>query len=117
MLQHCVQAATEKQVEDFIQADLDAAPRQGFAQAAAAQELAVDQHAIAVENDEMGPHHRLGENFRCDHILPERAIAHLAPALERALAAQQREGAQPREHLVARTVETAAYLRHMLVVT
>jgi hypothetical protein len=32
---------------------------QGFAQAAAGQELAVDQDAIAVENDEMGPHHRL----------------------------------------------------------
>jgi len=61
MLHHRVEAAAEKEVEGFLHADLDPAAGQGLAQAAAAQELAVDQHAIAVENDEMGPHHRLGE--------------------------------------------------------
>ena len=75
MLQHRVQAAAEKPVNGFLQAELDAAPGEGVAQAAAAQELAVDQYAIAVENDEIGPHHRLVGDFRCDHILPGRAIA------------------------------------------
>ncbi len=59
MRQHRIQTAAEKPVEDLLQADFDAMPGEGFAQAAAGQDLAVDQNAIAVENDEMGPHRRL----------------------------------------------------------
>src|SRR5262245_624989 len=58
MLQHRVHAAAKKQVQGFIQAAVDSTPRQGFAKATAAPQLAVDQDAIAVEDDEVGLHDR-----------------------------------------------------------
>ena len=73
MLEHRVEAAAEKQVKGFLQADLDPTAGQGLAQAAAAQDLAVDQHAIAVENDEMGPHHRLGEKRSMRSYTPKKS--------------------------------------------
>src|SRR5258708_35609419 len=39
-----------------------------------------------------------------------------APGFQRALATQERERPQPRQHFVARTIEAAFHLRHMLVV-
>ena len=73
MLQHRVQATAEEEVEGFLQADVDPTAGQGLAQAAAAQELAVNQHAIAVENDEMGPHHRLGEKRSMRSYTPKKS--------------------------------------------
>src|SRR5260221_5000654 len=49
------QASSQEQIECLIDAKIDAVPCQRCRKAAAAQQLAVDQYAVAVENDEIGP--------------------------------------------------------------
>src|SRR6267154_243414 len=50
-------ASSEEQIKRLIQTEADAVSRQHFRKTAATQHLAIDQHAVAIENDEIGLHH------------------------------------------------------------
>jgi len=56
-------ASSEEQIKRLIQTEADAIPRQHFRKTAAAQYLAIDQHAVAIKNDEIGLHHRKFPNL------------------------------------------------------
>jgi len=51
-------ASSKEQIERLIETKIDAVTRQHLREAAATQHLAVDQDAVAVENDEIGLGHR-----------------------------------------------------------
>jgi hypothetical protein len=55
VLQHCRGAAPQEQIERFRHLQANAVRGQRFGQATAAQHLAVDEYAIAVKNDQLGP--------------------------------------------------------------
>src|ERR1700682_1584720 len=59
VLQHRGHASSKKQIEGLIEAKIDAVPSQGLGKATATQHLAIDQYSVAVENDEIGPGHRM----------------------------------------------------------
>src|SRR6266487_2597787 len=58
MLDDRSHASSEEQIQCLIQIKIDAVARQNLREAAAAQHLAIDQDAVAVENDEIGLNHR-----------------------------------------------------------
>ncbi len=51
-------ASSKKQLECLIDAKIDAIRGQGFRKTATTQHFAIDQYAVAVENDEIWPDHR-----------------------------------------------------------
>jgi hypothetical protein len=57
MLEHRGHASPKKQIECLIHAKIDAVGGQRFRKTAATQHFAVDQYAVAVENDEIWPDH------------------------------------------------------------
>ena len=59
MLEDRGHASPEKQIERLVHVKIDAIRRQSFRKTTATQHLAIDQHAVAVENDEIGPGHRM----------------------------------------------------------
>src|ERR1700726_2105910 len=52
-------ASPEEQIERLVETKMDAVARQHLRKAAATQYLAIDQYAIAVENDKVGLGHRI----------------------------------------------------------
>src|SRR3981189_2182458 len=81
-------ASSKKQIERLIQVQINAIPGQDFRKARAAQHLAIDQYAVAVEDDEIGLGHPVfpyqlfpGQS---EHMLRTRAITHLPRHEERA---------------------------------
>ena len=52
-------ATGSMQIERLIDPDFNSAPGQDFRKAATAQYLAIDQHAVTIENDEVGLDHRV----------------------------------------------------------
>ncbi len=58
MLEDRRHASPKEQIKCLIDVKADAVSRQRVREAATAQHLAVDQYAVAVENDEIGPDHR-----------------------------------------------------------
>jgi hypothetical protein len=59
MIEHRTRASSKKQLEGLIDAKMDAVSSQNLRKATATQYLAVDQHAVAVENNEIGLGHRI----------------------------------------------------------
>ena len=51
--------SSKEQVKRLIDVKADAVSRQRAGETATTQHLAVDQYAIAIENDEIGPDHRM----------------------------------------------------------
>ena len=58
MLEHRSHASSKKQIERLIDAKIDAIRGQRFRKTATTQHFAIDQYAVAVENDEIWPDHR-----------------------------------------------------------
>src|SRR6266702_6224519 len=58
MFEYRTQASSEDQIERLIHVEIDTVCCQRAREAAATQHFAIDQHAVAVENDEIGPDHR-----------------------------------------------------------
>jgi hypothetical protein len=58
MLEHRRHASPKKQIERLIHAKIDAIGSQRFRKTAATQHFAIDQYAVAVENDEIWFGHR-----------------------------------------------------------
>ena len=57
MFEDRVHASSEGQVKRLIQTEVDAVSCQDFRKTAATQHLAIDQDAVAVEDDEVGLGH------------------------------------------------------------
>src|SRR5439155_6084361 len=57
MLEDRRHASSQEQIERLIDVKADAVSRQRVGETATAQHLAIDQHAVAIENDEIGPGH------------------------------------------------------------
>jgi hypothetical protein len=69
MFQHGSRVPPKKQIKRLIQTKRDTVSRQNFREAATAQHLAIDQHAVAVKNDEIGLRHRVFPYPRSEHTL------------------------------------------------
>src|SRR5450631_2844380 len=67
IFQHRNRAPSKKQIKRLIQTKRDAVSRQNFREAATAQHLAIDKHAVAVKNDEVGLRHRVFPYPRSEH--------------------------------------------------
>jgi hypothetical protein len=59
MIEDRSRASSKEQIERLIETKIDAVARKHLRKATATQHLAIDQYAIAVENDEIGPVHRI----------------------------------------------------------
>ena len=75
MLEHRGHASSEKQIERLINAEIDAVRGQRFRKTTATQHLAIDQHAVAVENDEIGLGHPTSP-YPIEYILNKWATTH-----------------------------------------
>ena len=80
MLEHRRHASSKEQIERLIDAKIDAIRGQGFRKAAATQHLAIDQDAVAVEDDEIGLGHCKFFQPQSEHILIQWAITLLRGA-------------------------------------
>jgi hypothetical protein len=69
-------ASSEEQIERLIQTKIDAVARQNLREAAAAQHLAINKDAVAVENDEIGLGHRTVFRRQSEHMLTTWATTH-----------------------------------------
>src|SRR4029450_2619044 len=58
MLEDRRHASSKEQIKRLIDVKPDAVSRQRVGETATAQHLAIDQHAVAIENDEIGHYHR-----------------------------------------------------------
>ena len=59
MLENCGGASSEEQIERLVQAEVDTVRCQNLRQAAATQHFAIDQYAVAVEDDQVGFNHHM----------------------------------------------------------
>src|SRR5258708_35144356 len=79
VVEHRAHASSKEQVERLLGIKLDAVSRQTLREAAAAQHFAIDQHAVAIEDDEIGLGHRRlpypNSPARSEHMLTLRATA------------------------------------------
>src|SRR6266851_7681229 len=69
IFQHRGRIPSKKQIKRLIQTKRDAVSRQNLRKAVTAQHLAIDQHAVAVKNDEIGLRHRVFPYHRSEHTL------------------------------------------------
>src|SRR5712675_1692491 len=68
IFQHRGRIPSKKQIKRLIQTKRDAVSRQNLRKAVTAQHLAIDQHAVAVKNDEIGLRNSVVPYLRSDYI-------------------------------------------------
>src|SRR4051794_11913412 len=74
MLEDRRHTSSKEQIECLIQTEADAMSCQHLRKAAATQHLAIDQHTVAIENNEIGFDHRNFPRSQSEHILKDWAI-------------------------------------------